>query len=242
MRVRSRGSMPGVKPLWVVVTAVQKPQAMTHMPVKSPKKETVACSDKFDSQYRIRQSGSMEQTQLLVWRTHTGVDTPALTEQVTFAFIYLMEMDMQSCVSTLKDPMKRDVRVPFTPMNLRISCKNDQLGWNMLQMIAVKSSQMRCMCVTAPQNLNLKTGQHVNVENNHEECLLSALEDFSPQLSPNPADFSDSDRDEREEEEPLGFGVRPYMFEPLCTAGKEREREREPAHPRDVWYCTRVDN
>ncbi len=37
--------------------------------------------------------------------------------------------------------------------------------------------------------------------------LLSAVEEFSPQTSLNPADFSDSDRDEREEEEPLGFGL-----------------------------------
>ncbi len=69
------------------------------------------------------------------------------------------------------------------------------------------------------------------MENSHEESLLSAVEDFSPQPSAYPADFSDSDRDEREEEEPRGFGVRPYVFEPLST-----ERER------DVWFCTMVDN
>ncbi len=39
------------------------------------------------------------------------------------------------------------------------------------------------------------------------------MEDFLPQPSPNPDDFSDSHRDEREEEEPLGFGVRSHMFE-----------------------------
>ncbi len=44
---------------------------------------------------------------------------------------------------------------------------------------------------------------------NIEESLLSAVEDFSPKPSLNPANFSDSNRDEREEKEPLGFGVRP---------------------------------
>ncbi len=60
------------------------------------------------------------------------------------------------------------------------------------------------------------------------------MEDFSPQPLPNPANFSDSDRDERVEEEPLRFGVRPYMFKLLSTAGsaaeprgREGERERE---------------
>ncbi len=37
-------------------------------------------------------------------------------------------------------------------------------------------------------------------------------------------------KDEREEEEPLGFGVRPYMFETVSTASsaaEPAERERE---------------
>ncbi len=42
----------------------------------------------------------------------------------------------------------------------------------------------------------------MNMENSHEESLLSAVEDFSLQPLPNLADFSDLDRDEREEEEP----------------------------------------
>ncbi len=53
------------------------------------------------------------------------------------------------------------------------------------------------------------------MENSHEQSLFSAAENLSPQLSPNPTDFSKADKDEREEEEPLGFGVRPYMLEPL---------------------------
>lgn len=62
------------------------------------------CSDTFDSHYRIQQSqGSLEQTQHLVWRTHTTVIAAALTERVTFAFIYLMEKDTQSSVSTLNE-------------------------------------------------------------------------------------------------------------------------------------------
>ncbi len=65
------------------------------------------------------------------------------------------------------------------------------------------------------------------MENSHEESLLSAVEDFLSQPSPNPADFSDSDRDAREEEVSLGFGVRPYMFELLSAA----DREREPLIP-----------
>ncbi len=80
------------------------------------------------------------------------------------------------------------------------------------------------------------------MENRHEECLLSAVEDFSPQPSPNPADFSDSGRDEREEEEPRGFGVRPYMFEPLSTEGRAAEQADTQAHPCDVSSCTMVDN
>ncbi len=98
------------------------------------------------------------------------------------------------------------------------------------------------MCVTPWRNLSLTAAGSVNIENSHEESLLSAVEDFSPQPSPNPANLSDSDRNEREEEEPLGFRVRPYMFEPLSTAGRERERERETAHPRGVWSCATFDN
>ncbi len=61
------------------------------------------------------------------------------------------------------------------------------------------------MCVSHPQNLNLSAASSVNMEKSHEESLLSAVEDFSPQPSPTPADFSDSDKDGREQEEPLGF-------------------------------------
>ncbi len=61
------------------------------------------------------------------------------------------------------------------------------------------------MCIMPPQNLNLAAASSVNMEDSHKS-LLSAVKDFSPQPSPNPADFSDSERDEREEEEPLGFG------------------------------------
>ncbi len=75
----------------------------------------------------------------------------------------------------------------------------------------------------APANLNLTAASSINMENSQEQSLLSALEGFSPQLSPNPADFSESDRDEREEEEPLGFGVRPYVCTPLSTAGSAAE-------------------
>ncbi len=53
------------------------------------------------------------------------------------------------------------------------------------------------------------------MENSQEESLLSAVENFSPQPSPNPVDFSDSNRDEREEEEPRGFEEKLYMFEKL---------------------------
>ncbi len=71
------------------------------------------------------------------------------------------------------------------------------------------------------------------MENNHEESLLSAVEDFSQQPSPNPDNFSESDRDEREEEEPLGFGLRPYIFEPLShpTVLLSWQRKREQTHP-----------
>ncbi len=78
------------------------------------------------------------------------------------------------------------------------------------------------------------------MENSHKESLLSAVENFLPQTLPNPSDFSESDRDGMEEEELLDFGVRPYMFELLSTAG--REREREPAHLHNVWSCATVDN
>ncbi len=74
------------------------------------------------------------------------------------------------------------------------------------------------MCVTPPQNLNLTAVSSVNMENGHKESLLCTMEDFLPQSSPNPANLSDSDRDKREEGEPLGFGVEPYMFELLSTA------------------------
>ncbi len=58
-----------------------------------------------------------------------------------------------------------------------------------------------------------------NAQLSPEENLLSAVEDFWPQPSPNPSDYSDSDREERNEEEPLGFGMRSCMFKPLSTAG-----------------------
>ncbi len=83
------------------------------------------------------------------------------------------------------------------------------------------------MCVTPVRSLNLTAASSVNMENSHEESLLSAVEEFSPQPSPNPADFRDSDRIEREEEEPLGFEVRPYMFKLLSTAAVLLSRERE---------------
>ncbi len=77
------------------------------------------------------------------------------------------------------------------------------------------------------------------MKNSHEESLLFALEDFSPQPSPNPADFSDS-RDEKAEEEPLGFEVRPFMFEPLSTDGSAAEPAEMQAHPHNVWVlCDR---
>ncbi len=72
-------------------------------------------------------------------------------------------------------------------------------------MFTVARRAERALCPT--QNLTLTAASSLNMENSHEESLLSAVEDFSPPPSPNPADFSDSDRDEREEEEPLGFGV-----------------------------------
>ncbi len=53
----------------------------------------------------------------------------------------------------------------------------------------------------------------------------SAVEDFSPRPAPTPADFSDRDGDEREEEEPLGF-------QPAETQ----------AQSRDVRICATVDN
>ncbi len=53
------------------------------------------------------------------------------------------------------------------------------------------------------------------MENSHEKSLLSAVEDFLSPPSPTAVNFSDSDKDEREEKEPLGFGMRPYMLEPL---------------------------
>ncbi len=92
----------------------------------------------------------------------------------------------------------------------------------------------------APQNLNLTAASSVNMETIMREPSLCCVEDFSPQPSPDPADFSDSDRDEREEEETWGFRVRLYMFEPLSTAS--RERERQPAHPPSVWPYATVDN
>ncbi len=78
------------------------------------------------------------------------------------------------------------------------------------------------------------------MENSHEVTLFSAVEDFSPQPSPNPTDFSDSDRGEREEEEPPCFGERLYMFEPLSrasSAAKPAERETEGSSPWRVVLC-----
>ncbi len=65
--------------------------------------------------------------------------------------------------------------------------------------------------LTSPQNLNFTAASSLHTEISHRECFLAAVEDFSPQPSSNPVDFSDSVRDEREEEEPLDFGVRPYV-------------------------------
>ncbi len=103
--------------------------------------------------------------------------------------------------------------------------------WHLEQPIALN---VHC----APAFFKLTAASSVNMEYSHEESPHSAVGDFSPQPSQSPADFSDLDGDEREEEEPRGFGVKPYMFEPLSTAG----REREPAHPRDVWSCATLDN
>ncbi len=72
--------------------------------------------------------------------------------------------------------------------------------------------------------------------------LLSAVEDFLPPPLPTPAACSDSARDERKEEEPLGFGVRLHMFKLLSTASSAAEPAETQAHPRDVWSCTTVDN
>ncbi len=69
------------------------------------------------------------------------------------------------------------------------------------------------------------------MENSLEQKLISAVEDFSPPVSPTPDNFSDSDRYEKEEEEPLGFGVRLYMFEPLSTGGGAAELAETRAHP-----------
>ncbi len=88
------------------------------------------------------------------------------------------------------------------------------------------------MSVMPPQHLNLTAASSVNMENSHEESLHSAVEEFSPQPSQSPTDFRDSDKDEKEEEEARGFGVKPYMLEPLSTAG--RERERAGSSPRRV--------
>ncbi len=62
------------------------------------------------------------------------------------------------------------------------------------------------------------------------------MEDFSSQPSPNPADFSDSDRDEGEEEELLSFGVRPYMFGPLSRASSAAG----PAEMQADYYWTQI--
>ncbi len=63
-----------------------------------------------------------------------------------------------------------------------------------------------------------------------------------PQLLSNQVDFSDSNRNEREEEESLGFGMRPYMVENFSIAGNaakptERERERAGSSPPRVVLC-----
>ncbi len=59
------------------------------------------------------------------------------------------------------------------------------------------------------------------MEKSDEDSLLSAAEDFSPPPSPTTASCRDSNRDNREEEEPLGFWVRQHLFEPLSTASSE---------------------
>ncbi len=64
----------------------------------------------------------------------------------------------------------------FTPVNFCISCKNNKLGWEVSQIMIGREGAV----------------SSVNLENSHKESLLSAVEDFSPQPSPNPADFSDS--------------------------------------------------
>ncbi len=76
------------------------------------------------------------------------------------------------------------------------------------------------------------------MENSHKESLLSAVEDFTPPPSPTPADFSDSDRDEGDEEELLSSGARPYMFKQLSTAGGAAEPAETQAHAGAVWSCS----
>ncbi len=84
------------------------------------------------------------------------------------------------------------------------------------------------MRVTPPQNFKLTAASSVNMKYSHEESLHSAVEEFSPQPSQSPTDFRDSDKDEKEEEEPQSFGVKPYMLESLSAAGRERESRLLP--------------
>ncbi len=84
----------------------------------------------------------------------------------------------------------------------------------------MEKSMLALVSIAELTVVNLTPASSVN---NHEESLLSAAKDFLPQSSPNPADCSNSDWDEKEEEEPLDFGVRPYMFELLSTAGSAAE-------------------
>ncbi len=73
------------------------------------------------------------------------------------------------------------------------------------------------------------------MENNHEDSLLSVVEDFSPPLSPTPADFTDElDKDEMEEgddHDEVVSAVRPYMFKSRCEADSAAGEGETQAHP-----------
>ncbi len=71
---------------------------------------------------------------------------------------------------TAEIPHETNVRVPVTPVNLHISCKNDKLGWDMSQIMIGIWHWHRAECVLCGlQNLNLTAASSVNMENGHEE-------------------------------------------------------------------------